>query len=101
MAEGDIFHLFDIGSGREGLFAACEDNGTNGVVIVVFLQGVVEFAEEGGGEGVECSRAVKRDCAVAIVSATSAMEAGDGRADSREDALSPTPGFGAEMSRFS
>lgn len=62
LAEGEIFHLFDIGSGCEGFFAACEDNGTDGVVIVVFLQGVVEFAEEGGGEGIECSRAVEGDC---------------------------------------
>ena len=61
VAEGEVFHLFDVCTSCEGFCAACEHDGADGVVIVVFCQGVVEFGEEGRGERVKGAGAVEGD----------------------------------------
>lgn len=76
MAESKVFHLLDICACGESFLASGEDDGADGVIVVVALQGVVEFEEEGGGEGVEGAGAVEGDCGVTAVSAPSAMDAG-------------------------
>ena len=79
LAEGEIFHLLDVGTSGEGLFAAGEDDGADGGVQVVVLQGGVEFGEESGGKSVEGAGTVESDCVKAEASARSAMGAGDVR----------------------
>lgn len=59
LAEGQVFHLFDVGTGGEGFFAAGEHDGAGGGVIVEGEEGGVELGEEGGGEGVEGAGAVE------------------------------------------
>lgn len=50
--EGEVFHLFNVRAGREGLFAAGQDDGAGGGVRVEFSQGIVQFVEERCAEGV-------------------------------------------------
>lgn len=59
MAEGQVFHLFDVGTGGEGFLAAGEHDGAGGGVIIEGKEGGVELGEEGGGEGVEGAGAVE------------------------------------------
>lgn len=75
MAEGQVFHLFDVSTGGEGFLAACEHDGAGGGVIVKGEEGVVELGEEGGGEGVEGAGAVE-GYYVGLGSARSAMLVG-------------------------
>jgi len=53
LGEGEVLHLLDVGAGREGLFGAGDDDGADLVVLVEFVEGIVEFEEEGGGERVQ------------------------------------------------
>lgn len=52
----------------EGLLAACDDNRADILVFVVLGESIVDFLEEGAGEGVEGFRAVEGDLSVNIVS---------------------------------
>ena len=79
LSEGEVFHLLDVSAGGEGFFAAGEDDGPDGGVGVIVLQGGIEFGEEGVGESVEGAGAAESDCVEAEASAMSAMRAGDVR----------------------
>lgn len=52
----------------KGLFTAGDDDGADVLVAVVFGECIVDFGEEGTGQGVEGFRAVQCDCRVECVS---------------------------------
>lgn len=75
LAEGQVFHLFDVSAGGEGFFAAGEHDGAGGGVIVEGEEGGIELGEEGTGESVEGAGAVE-GYYIGLGSAKSAMLVG-------------------------
>jgi len=41
-----VLHLFDVGAGREGLLAACHDDGADAGIFISGISGMVQFVEK-------------------------------------------------------
>lgn len=61
-AECEVLHLLDVCSGSEGALGAGQDDGTDGVVLLVGAQLGIELEDEGCAECVQGFGAVQLDC---------------------------------------
>ena len=61
VAESEVLHFFDVGTCCKGFFRAGEDDGADGLFGLEVAEGLVDFEDEWGGEGIEGLGAVDLD----------------------------------------